>query len=373
MDYKSRTILVESNNGHRKLFSLNLGVFVATEIIHKHNADAVIDFLKEDHNIQLIVTEESVDNEQTVLKIYYYLKSNNLSIPIILSGQCSKLVGEIDMYYKSDWRRIVKQAAKILEVSAKEMARSKVSQHFPIAINTLLPMVQAPVDIYIKRKGGERTLLFKAGTKIDRGVVEQQLLKNTDSIYILANERLKFTNDFSQQVFDFLKNGAISVEDRIKATSLAFDHSRETIKKVGLTDRSIEMAKATVDSIVRVSASSSGLSDLMDILCKSNDSYLYSHSLLISVIAHHIIGEMGWGSKNQKVKFAFAAFFHDITIPDDDLCRINSKKELDEHKLSKDDKKSVLYHALNAAQLLKDSSRYSPWGGFYYFTNTTVL
>ena len=119
-----------------------------------------------------------------------------------------------------------------------------------------------------------------------------------------------------------------------------------------MSERAIEMAKVTVESIVKIAAASHGLSDLMDILHDSEESYLYRHSLLVAVISHQIIGEMNWGNEEQKIKVIFAAFFHDITIPDEKYCQIHSQQELDDCGISEKDKAAVLGHAFNAAKLL---------------------
>ena len=126
------------------------------------------------------------------------------------------------------------------------------------------------------------------------------------------------------------------------------------ITRVGMSEQAIKMAKATVESLVQIAACSHGLSDLMDILYDKEESYLYRHCLLIAIISHQIIGDMGWGNEEQKFKVAFAAFFHDITIPEEKYCYIHSKEELDASGLSEIDKLSVLRHAFNAAKLVEN-------------------
>ena len=68
MASKNRIVLIESNSGHRKLLGFNLDVYVGCDVVFKHNADAAINFLKENPDIRLLVSEERVGKEQTILK-----------------------------------------------------------------------------------------------------------------------------------------------------------------------------------------------------------------------------------------------------------------------------------------------------------------
>ena len=357
MASKNRVILLESDSGHRKLLSFNLNVYVDCDVVFKHNADATINFLKEDSDIRAIISEESVGGEQTILKIYHYSVSAGLNIPILLSGHCDKLAGKIEMYEKKNWREVVRQCAKILGVTAKQMANKDVDKYYPISTDALLAMTEAPVDIFVSGEdmnAGE--LLFPEGQGIDQKIVRKRLLHCEGRLFVLSRERLKFAHGFSEQVFDFIANKAISTKDRIKATGMAFEKTHEIIKTVGMSEEAVKMAKMTVESIVRIAAVSHGLSDLMDILCDSEESHLYRHGLLIAIISHQIIGDMNWGNEEQKLKIAFAAFFHDITIPNERYCRIRSRQELDDCDVPEKDKARILSHAFDAAKLLTRGS-----------------
>ena len=353
MALENRVILVESHSGHRKLLNFNLDVYVGADVVFKRNADAAINFLKENSDIRLIISEEVVGQEQTILKIYYYVVSNNLNIPIILSGHCKKLVGKIEMYEKENWRKIIRKCANILGVTAKQMANKKVDKYYPIPANTLLAMTTAPVDVFVTDASNQMNVLFHKGKGIGQKDIRKHFLDHKSCLFVLSKERLKFAGSFSEQVFDFIANKNISVEERIKATGMAFDKVREVINVSGMSERAVQMAKTTVESIIQIAASSHGLSDLIDIFFDSEESYRYRHSLLIAIISHQVIGDMDWGNEQQKVKIAFAAFFHDITIAHEEYGRIHSQEEFDGHNIPEKDRENVLSHAFDAAKLIE--------------------
>ena len=354
MEQENRVILVESNGHHRKVLNFNLSVYVGVEVICKNNADAVTGFLKKSPDIKLIVSEEVVGKERTILKIYYYVVSNKLDIPIILSGYCQKLASKIEMYEKADWQKIIRECARILGVTAKSMAQKEFDKYYPIPANTLLAMKIAPVDIFFSEGPGKTKILFPMGEEIDQKSIRKQLLDHQSCLFVLSKARLRFANSFSDQIFDFIGNPDISVEERIKATGMAFEKIHEVVGRAGMSGQAIQMAKKTVESIVTIAASSYGLSDLIDILYDSEEPYLYRHSLLVAVVSHRLIGAMSWGNEEQKVKITFAALFHDVAIPDKGHCQIHSQEELDDCDISEEEKMDILNHAFKAAKLIED-------------------
>ena len=100
------------------------------------------------------------------------------------------------------------------------------------------------------------------------------------------------------------------------------------------------MAKETIKSIAEISASSD-ITELLDILNNSKESYLYRHSIMLSTISHYLVKKMEWGTKEQQEKIVFASFFHDITIPDDRLNIINTEEQLEASELSDEEKAKV--------------------------------
>ena len=69
----SQTILIEPNENLRKLFSINLSTYAATDVVPRENANDAVALLSILPSINLIVTKAQVDGEQTAIKIYNFL------------------------------------------------------------------------------------------------------------------------------------------------------------------------------------------------------------------------------------------------------------------------------------------------------------
>ena len=89
-------------------------------------------------------------------------------------------------------------------------------------------------------------------------------------------------------------------------------------------------------------------------MMKNKSSYLFKHVQLTTFFCFHAIDKQEWGTKDQKNKIAFMAFFHDITLQRDELAEIETERELEQADLTNDDKEKVLTHALDSANIIRD-------------------
>lgn len=351
--FSSRTILIEPQAHLRSLVAQNLQVYCDSDVIFRSNADDVNSLLRRDKNYHLIICSCQVGDENTILKVLYYIQSQNLNIPILGLGNNAKIASRIEMVYNPiDWKMIVKKAARILKVDSKQMVKKRIPDYFPVYTKNLLSLDIAPCFIYLELNGNFEPFL-DAGDKVDKSLVKKLFLKGVRNVYVEKSWRLSFIDAVSERVSeDFSK--ARTQKDHINVLSRAIENTQELIRLTGINNESVRMANSSMESMREVAKASEGLSDLLAILEEDSDSYSYKHCMLTNIIAHQAIKKMPWGNKVQQEKISFICFFHDITIPEDDLCEINSEEALIRSILSPEDKKRVKHHALDAVKLLKD-------------------
>ena len=123
--------------------------------------------------------------------------------------------------------------AKILGVTAKDMARKDVDKYYPVPSDALLAMTTAPVDIFVGRDSGKLERLFEEGHEIEQQIARKYFLDHESCLFVLSVNRLQFADGFSEQVFDFIAKDDISPESRVKATGMAFTGAHEVIKMAG--------------------------------------------------------------------------------------------------------------------------------------------
>lgn len=362
----SVTILVEDDSKLRKLYELNLNLYVGTKVVHQHNADDVIEYIKKKNKVNLIVSEPAIGDENTILKIYYFIKSQKLNVPIILLGENIKLQNEVTQIENTKWQQVIKQSAKFLGMTAEKMNNLKVPDYYPIPTRNFLPINVLSCDIYMndpKARGQNLGFakLIKANVEYETSIIEKAILDGVEKLFVLKENRLKFVNAFSDQVAADVNKVYASKDDQMMSTANSFYAAKEMINLTGLTDRALTLAKRTVDDMSATVSSCHGLADLWEILERNKLGYVYQHCLMISLMAHYAIPKMEWGTKEQQTKICFVSFFHDITIPEEHLAKIKSEDELAAADLSEEDEDRVMRHSQKAAELLKDYPRF-PFG-----------
>ncbi len=352
MIFSSRTILVEARANLRTLIAQNLQVYCDTEITFRNNSDDVNALLKKDKNYQLVVCSAQIGDENTILKIFYYIQSHKLNIPMIGIGKHKEISSSVKIIEDiENWKQIIKVAAKILKINSKEMIHKVVPNYFPISTKNLLNLEMTPCFVYLKLKDTYEPFL-DAGDKIDRDFIKKLFLKGIKTIYVEKSWRLSLVNAISKKLSEAFSK-AKTAREQIDVLSQAISNTHELIRLTGMTNHSILLAKESISSMKEIAENSEDLHDLLAILEEDTKGFAYKHCLLTNIIAHQTIGNMDWGNKIQQDKVSFMCFFHDITIPEDHLCEIHTEDQLVKANLSPEDKVRVRRHALDAAKLLK--------------------
>lgn len=347
-----RTILfVESSQAMRKLMVNNLELYTGAKVVCLKNSEELSEYFKSGKSANLIVTEDMVDNEYTSMKIVYFINSQKLNIPVIVMGQNSKLVGKATMIEKENWRALIKEAAKLMQVTAESMMELVVPDYYPFQMASLLSMSIAPVDLYLEEADGPNVWLL-AQSKIEKKKIEELILKGTKTFYVGKYHRLEFVVKLSGDLMMLLNDPNLSFQNRVAATQTAMENTCTLIEQFGMDKKSIDSSRTAVESIYKMAMMTPGLDDLIDVISRDTSSYVYKHTLMISVVAHQLISKMEWGNAEQQKKISMAAFFHDVAIADDRLCRIHSSKELKESSLPDTLKSKIERHAFHASELM---------------------
>ena len=354
--FSSKTLLIEPQTHLRTLLAQNLQVYCDTDVTFRSNTEDVIELLRRDHNYQLIICSAQIGDENTVLKIFYFMQSIHLKIPIIGLGENSRAAAsKIEMLPypgSGDWKVIIKKAAKLLKVDSKAMMKKRLPDYFPVYIKNLFSLEMAPCFIYLKLHD-EYNVIFDAGEDVEKDIIKRLFLKGVKTVYVEKSWRLSFVNAVSDQLIgEFQK--ATTKGEHLDVLAKAIGNTQELIRLTGVTDQSVRLANQSMTSMREVAKNSEGLGDLLAILEEDSESYAYKHCMMTNIVAYQTIRNMPWGNKVQQEKISFICFFHDITIPEDNLCDIYTEEALMAADISAEDRRRAKYHAADAVKLLKD-------------------
>lgn len=356
----SLTVIVGFSQQLHDLYELNLSTYVGTEVICKHDFDEVASLLDVLPRTDLIVCSSTGEENSLAHQLDFYLTKKNKHIPLILVGAEIKLERSyVHVPASKEVKPVIKNAAKILGIDSEMMVKQIVPEYFPLPIGNFVGMGSTDYTIYLREDNNSYLPLFHAGGNVVDAKLNQLMSNGIDQLYVQKQERLKVVSSVTQKMVETLTDKDLPIDERMKSTDAAMAIVRDKIgiEVDGMSEETVEMADAAIDSLSTVVESEPRLSSLLENLSKNPSSFAYKHCQLLTFLGYHAIENMSWGTDEQKKKIAFVAFFHDITLVRDDLVKIESAKELEEQKLSKADENRVINHAVNAAKLVTEFPR----------------
>ena len=360
----SQTILIQNNEDLKNLYSLNLNTYVGTDVIDRKSGEDAIELLEILPSINLIITDAKVSGENCAVKLYEYMQDNKLEIPLIVLGECKELNNKaIILEERCPWELLVKVSGKALGVTLEDISKKIKPDYAPVKIHYFYEIQETPCDVFIRIQKTPTDIQFIKRlhsedhfSPEDIAKYEKQGLKY---FYVERDYQQYFVTFVTNQLLKKLEDQNINLVDRIHTTANSFDVAGDYIRNFGLDDTIIELADASIQSMVESVNQSPKLANLLKLLLSSKISYAYQHAHLVTVIGDFILSKQKWYDKKLLSIFTFVSFFSDITLKSVDQIRVNSQDDLDQSKLDEEEKEEVTYHAIEAANLIKSHPSFS--------------
>lgn len=352
----SQTILIESSEDLKKIYSLNLITFVGTDVIHRKNADEAIELLKILPQVGLVITEAKVGEEETALKIYNFIKSENLETHLIVMGESSISNEVLCLQEPVAWEILIKQAAQHLGVNIQDIANKVKPNFMPVAVHYFYDITKTPCDVYIRIKKGPNDYQYvkriHSKDTFDKAAIlkyEEQGLKE----FFIANDYAQyFTTYVTNNLVQKLEREDLGMEDRILTTANAHEIVRESIQNIGFDEASIELADASINSMVKSVKDSPQVGELVKFLFSNKVSYAYQHCHLLALMCHYVLSKQSWYRPEHLETLSFVSFFSDVTLKSKIQMQISSMRDLNEAVLTDEERLHVMNHAQEAVALL---------------------
>lgn len=362
----SQVILISNNEVINSLYEVNLRVYVATNVTVKSSLAQAAKLLEQSPNIDAIICFRELNNKDNAIdKFQAFLEEHNLQIPVIVLGEPGvPLANSIVIKNKYDIKSLLQSMAKVLEITAKDMASQAVPKFFPIPVKLLAEMEKSHCDIYFRNKKEnfeyDYFKIIEKETGI-AGALKKYEEEGIEDLFIDANERLRFINKTSGLIINELKREDLTNEEKMEITSQGMGIVAEEIfENPEVSEAVAEVSLACIESINQVVKAVPKVRNLLAMMVENKSSYIYKHGILATYISSEIIKNISWGSKEQSEKVAFALFFHDIFLvpiyrkyPD----AISEEDLIFREDVEDEDKEVVLEHARLAGQLVKTFPR----------------
>ncbi len=362
----SQAILISDNEVINSLYEVNLRAYVGTNVTIKRNVRDAMQLIDLSPNIDAIICfKELNDANSGIEKMLEFLAAKDHRVPVIILGEPSKKIDKtLVVKNKYDIKQVLQSMAKILEITAKEMASREVPDFFPIPLRMFSQLSKSHCDIYYRVEEDDFQFRYFKIVEANQPIgetLEKYVQEGVASLYVPAGERLRFINKASSVVVQELERDDLTVEERSEVTRQVMNVvAEEILESEEISDEMANISKAGIKSIQKLTKEMPKIKNLLKMLIENPGDYCYKHAVLASYIARQIIAKISWGSEEQANKVTFAFFFHDIYLVP--IYRKYPDAQSEEDLLFRDDvteeeKQIVLDHAKLAGQLVKTFPR----------------
>lgn len=362
----SQTILIETNQDLRKIFSLNLNTFVGTDVILRNNADDTIELLKILPQVGLIISKNKIGSEETALKIANYIRENGLSTNLIVLGENFNLSDEfLCLQEPVSWEILIKQAAAHLGVTLQDAINKVKPDFLPVGLHYFYDIQKTPCDVYIRIKKGpsEYQYVKRIHSKdvFDKDDIKKYEEQGLLEFYIPKDYIQYFTTFVTNNLVQKLEREDLTLEERILTTSNAHEIVRDTLQQIGFEETTIELSDAAINSMVKSVKDSPQIAGLLKFLFSNKVSYAYQHCHLLALMCHYVLSKQSWYKPEHLDILSFVSFFSDVTLKSHQQMQISSMRDLGESSLTDEEKRQALSHARDAVEILNSNPHASEY------------
>ena len=310
-----RVLLVSDNEILNQLYISNLEVYLDAKV-------TLVDTLSKAKNelslrdFKLIVGLCSLDDVDFVLEMHQFLINKNTKTPLIIIGQPNNEYEDIIFIANSyHLQNLIRAAAKVLGVTAKEMALKEVPQFYPIELKFLMKLNEIPCSLYLQMRDGDYVIIGRKGDLIAEHTAK---IKNegVETLFVNNLDRLLVINEISNAVVEFLKNTeAEDLSSKSQALKLGYDFSSVCFTQSPiLRTEIVNLAKACTKVMNEMVNEAPSLKKLLSVLNSHRDGYIYVHSILSAFVSNYMIKKVSWGGGSHIEKINFVLFFHDLML-----------------------------------------------------------
>jgi hypothetical protein len=356
-----QAIIIDDNAENRKRVAINLNAYVGANVIERENAVEALNLLTILPEVDLIITKNSINGENTAKKIIQYIESRDLLIPVIVLGDCQETYNFISVLTDpNNWQEVIKASAHHLGVTKDQMANRITPDFFPVPLFYFDFVDRTPIDLYLKVINDKEKVHYvkkiHENEFVEQKTVQSFINKKVHYLYIKKESLSILINFVCSRLSDMMDDDEMKLPRRIKMASHAFIVVSHQVRNVGLTPATIQLAQAISDTLVysvnQIPHYQVALDEMLDLHCH----YSYQLFHLASILSYDVIRRMEWGTQDHHERLTFASLFANVTLSYEQWSQIRTQEVLENATdLTEEHKQKIIRHALAASEILKKS------------------
>lgn len=340
----------DSRIDYRNMYSLNLLVFADAKITHFQRFSELLNAL-DSHipNGIMVYVDNDVKKNDPDKQISKILLEKNASPLTALIGLDKSQHPEVKCYPKdTTLKTLVKDFASSVGITAQKMASMQTEEYFPLPKSFFLPGWQAVHSLYTKKEDKFEEVI-KAGDIINKEIM---LEDEISMLYVHSKLRLDLVNSFTSRLKFFLLESNQTKEERVANTFKGFEMVAQSMQSIGLTESTIEVANASIQSLQEMTKNSNNLQDLINLLNDDKYSLRFKHSAVACYVGTQVLRKMEEKGSNAFIMWSSMCFFHDMLLEEDSWIWINTEEQLKTSLIPKEKHPLILNHAALTAKIL---------------------
>lgn len=306
----------------------------------------------------------------TDISIFKFIAESALDIPILVITDKSlkdKIFSSINLVGVVREERIVEDAPEIIEEWTKLKSQpidERLDRNYcPIRTSLLLTTTPILADIFLRCSDGSYIKVYTEGDELKDDTVRRlELEKKVEYLYINNDDQNVFLKKFQADLAKLVNDENVEVATVRDVATQSQDMISEMISRSGFTEEVQAVAKQAINLTVKNLSKNATLATILKNLKMNDDKYISAHSFLLSNIACCIASIRSWESRETMNKLCMAAFFHDITLKNQELAEVQTLKELEEgsSRFTEEEIKEYRNHPINAAEIVRKFKEIPP-------------
>jgi HD-GYP domain-containing protein (c-di-GMP phosphodiesterase class II) len=207
-------------------------------------------------------------------------------------------------------------------------------------------------NVYIRLGRLKYVKVLNANTLYNKSDLDKLKARDIEFLYIRNDDFQRFqVNYFHNRFLEF--DASLATTEELKA-KLEFTHVilQELVTSLGFSQSAIDLTEKSLKAIYALIDKEHSLGVLLHHFSLRDD-YLYDHSYLTSLVACDLLRRMNWFTGERLDALGFAALFHDITVKEVSLARINRRDDERFCHYNESVKEKYLKHPLEATLLVQ--------------------
>jgi HD-GYP domain-containing protein (c-di-GMP phosphodiesterase class II) len=256
--------------------------------------------------------------------------------------------------YDSSIDNIENILAKMLRVSARA---NKTQSYCKVNLSFFYSAHEIFCDVYLKLKDQKHVKVFNRYDKLNHEDLNKYKNKNINYLYVKERDFQYITKQLVKQLRKVDQTGTeLTQTGGHKITALLSIQLQETVAEslnsIGINEDAIEMALSAMTSTLNLVESSPQIYEMLQTSLKGQN-YISEHSFLLSYLSCAVCKEIGMPAQHNMQSLTLAAFFHDITLSNDDMAKVQIEREREFKQLGIEEQQEILDHGDHAIDLMK--------------------